>query len=348
MKILHVLASNSFSGAENVACQIINMFSAEDNFEMAYTSPDGPIKETLKEKNIKYYPLKKLTKKELKKVIKDFNPDIIHAHDMRASFFIMKICGKTPFISHIHNNAFNSRKLTLKAIAYYFAAKKAKHIFWVSQSAFNGYYFSKYLNNKSTILSNVINEENLRKKIISDEKEYNYDIVFLGRLTYPKNPQRFINVIKNVVNKLTTVKIAVIGSGELETQVKQLSSDLELDDNIDFWGFLNNPYKILYSAKCLVMTSRWEGLPMCALEALALGVPVIATPVDGLKNIILNGENGYLSEDDNYLSEKIYEVITGENLRNELSQNCLKVFNEINNEENYKSIVKEKYLNEIC
>ena len=88
MKILHVLASNKFSGAENVACQIIKMFSdREPGIEMAYCSPKGEIEQALNKEKIDYYPLKKLNKRELKRVIKTFKPDIIHAHDMRASFY---------------------------------------------------------------------------------------------------------------------------------------------------------------------------------------------------------------------------------------------------------------------
>ena len=48
MKVLHLLSTNKFSGAENVVCQIINLFQNESNYKMFYCSPDGEIKETLK------------------------------------------------------------------------------------------------------------------------------------------------------------------------------------------------------------------------------------------------------------------------------------------------------------
>ena len=55
MKILHILSSNKYSGAENVACQIIALFREED--DVAYCSPDGQIADALKERNIKFIPL---------------------------------------------------------------------------------------------------------------------------------------------------------------------------------------------------------------------------------------------------------------------------------------------------
>ena len=64
MKVLHLLASKRFSGAENTACQIIKLF---DNAEMCYCSPDGQIAQTLKEKEIRFIPLEKLSFKNVKK-----------------------------------------------------------------------------------------------------------------------------------------------------------------------------------------------------------------------------------------------------------------------------------------
>ena len=58
MKVLHLLQSNRFSGAENVVCQIIDMFRTDKDIEMVYCSPDGPIKETLTERKIRFVPLK--------------------------------------------------------------------------------------------------------------------------------------------------------------------------------------------------------------------------------------------------------------------------------------------------
>lgn len=156
MKVLHVLASSRFSGAENVVCQIVNMFKDERNIEMAYCSVDGEIRQALDERGVKFFPVTKLKKKELKEVINKYNPDIIHAHDMRASYVSAQACGKIPLISHIHNNAFDSRGLSIKSIAYFLAAKKARHIFWVSKSSFDGYFFHKFFSKKSSVLYNVI------------------------------------------------------------------------------------------------------------------------------------------------------------------------------------------------
>lgn len=116
MKVLHLLRSNRFSGAENVALQIINMFR-DDNIEMAYCSRDGQIRDVLSERKVKFFPVSNLSMKEIRRVVREFAPDIIHAHDATASV----IAGiATAFfgrcngvISHMHVNHENMRKVNV-------------------------------------------------------------------------------------------------------------------------------------------------------------------------------------------------------------------------------------------
>ncbi len=344
MKILHVLASNRFSGAENVVCQIVNMFKDESNIEMAYCSVDGEIRQALGERGVEFFPVTKLKKKELREVIKKYNPDIIHAHDMRASYVAAQACGKIPLISHIHNNAFDSRGLSIKSIAYFFAAKKASHIFWVSKSSFEGYVFNKSFRKKSSILYNIIDVDSLYEKMRKDTNEYSYDIVYIGRLTFQKNPERLIEIIEKVVSRRPQTKIAVVGTGELEKQICALIASKHLENNIDMFGFRSNPLKILYDSKVMVMTSKWEGTPMCALEAMALGVPIVSTPVDGLKDLITNGQNGYCDDNNEELTDKILQCLENNEIHRKLSDKQVKISKEWNNKSKYKENIKKVYL----
>lgn len=344
MKILHVLSSNKFSGAENVACQIAGLYEHCPDVDVIYCSPEGPIREALTDRRVTFVSVgESLTMSSLKKIIKKQTPDIIHAHDMRASFIVSFVCGKIPYVSHIHNNAFDSRGISLKSIVYYLAAKKAKHIIWVSNSAFKGYRFHKDFETKSTVLYNIIDEENLYSKMKEDRNSYDYDVVYVGRLTYPKNPQRLMKILLKVVQAMPQIKIAVIGTGELEEEILELNRELKLEDNVKFLGFQKNPLKILHDSKVMVMTSRWEGLPMCALESLALGVPIVSTPTDGLKELIVDGENGFLSNEDDVLKDSIIEIVRNNDLHDKLSKNALNTSHVINNAEHYREVLEEIY-----
>ncbi|MBQ8797847.1 MAG: glycosyltransferase [Oscillospiraceae bacterium] len=343
MKVLHLLQSNRFSGAENVVCQIINMMKKYPEYEMVYCSADGQIREALQERGIRFVPMQKLCTKEVRRVLKQEKPDIVHAHDMGASFYAALVCGKTKLISHIHNNAFDSRGISLKSIAYLSAAWKARQIFWVSRSAFEGYKFRKWFERKSSVLYNIINIDALYQRMQQDEKEYPYAVVFLGRLTYPKNPQRMIRVLAKVVEQKPDVKIAVIGQGELGEETKALCSKLKLDSNVSFLGFQSNPLKILHDAKVMLMTSRWEGLPMCVLESLALGVPIVSTPTDGVKERLEEGKSGFLSDDDDVLARRILQVLSDASLQTQMSAYAKEKSLEINDTEIYCNCLVEAY-----
>lgn len=342
MKVLHLLQSNRFSGAENIACQIISMCS-EEKIEFAYASPDGPIRDALKERNIKFLPMKKSCLSEYKRVIREFSPDVIHTHDMGASFFAALVCGNIKLISHIHNNSFNSRKVSAKAVAYVAAAIKASHIFWVSDSAYKEYRFRKIFERKSSVLYNIIDINSLYEKMEQDTNSYDYDIAYLGRLSYPKNPQRLMCVLSEVSKQLPNVKIAIIGTGELEDETKKLCQQLNLYDNVSFLGFQSNPYKILRDAKVMVMTSRWEGLPICALEALSLGVPIVSTPTDGLVTIVQNGKNGFLSDENDEIAKQIIQIVSSEQTHQTLSENAQLFARQKMDKEVYKKSVLSAY-----
>ena len=106
-KVLHLLSTDRFSGAENVVCTIID--NMKQDFDFAYCSRKGTIEISLKKRKIKYYGLENFNKKSLKKIINDYKPDIIHAHDYRASL-LASITFNGKIISHLHINADFAKK----------------------------------------------------------------------------------------------------------------------------------------------------------------------------------------------------------------------------------------------
>lgn len=320
MKIIHLLNTSTFSGAENVVCQIIGMMKNYPEYEHVYCSREGQIEKTLLERNIHFVPISEMSVKELKRVFFLEKPDIIHAHDMRASFFAALACGKKTLICHIHNNAFQSRKLSIRSIAFLLAAARAKHIFWVSNSAKEGYFFRNYVERKSTVLSNIVDIDFIREKCDLDCRQYDFDVVFLGRLSKEKNPERALHIFSEIIRIKSNVKCAFIGSGDEEIRLNSLVDYYGIADNVSILGFMPNPLKILSESKVMVMTSLWEGLPMSALESLALGVPVVSTPTDGMKDIIIDGYNGFISDDDSRLVDSIMMLINDSTIQHRISE----------------------------
>lgn len=342
MKVMHVLNSRIYSGAEKVVCQIIKAFRGE--VEMVYCSPDSDIvRQMLAEQDVTFLPMENMSTKELKRVIAEQKPDLIHAHDMRASFYSALCCGSIPLVSHIHNNAYDARGLSPKTIAYLLAGFKAKHILWVSNSSFEGYAFHKLFAKKSSVLYNIIDTEQIFEKKASDENTYDYDMIYVGRLTYQKDPQRLMRLCARLKEAKPDLKVAIVGTGELEDEVKALCSELGIEENVHFLGFQSNPIKMVHDSKAMILTSRWEGTPMCALEAMALGTPVVSTPSDGMKDLIDDGINGYLTDDDAVMAEKLLKIMKDTKHRMVLSENTKRKFAQINDAPQYKQAIWDCY-----
>lgn len=343
MKIMHLLASDRFSGAENVVCQIIEMFKDDDELEMFYCSPAGEIETALEEREIRFVPIKKLTPVYFKKILRTYKPDIVHAHDVRASLVAAIACKKTKIISHIHVNNMKKSKHSIKTMLYSIAADKAQHIFWVSQSAFDDYDMKDRIAHKSTVLKNVINIDAVQRKCDTDKNDYSYDVAYVGRLSAQKNPKRLMYIAREIVDRNPEVNIAIVGTGDLENTTKDLCKSLNLQNNVKFIGFMSNPNKLLRSAKVMIMTSLFEGTPMVALEAMALGVPIVSTPVDGMCDLIENGVNGYLSDDNGEFADYVVDICSKNELQKKMSDNTLKKARMINDTEKYRKVIREVY-----
>lgn len=342
MKVMHVLNSRIYSGAEKVVCQIIHAFQGE--VEMVYCSPESDIVRKMVEgQGVTYLPMKTMSVSELSRVIREQKPDLIHAHDMRAGFFSALCCGKIPLVSHIHNNAYDARGLSPKTVGYLLAGFRAKHIFWVSQSSFDGYAFHKLFARKSSVLYNVIDTDEIYTKLSQDSNSYDYDLIYVGRLTYQKNPQRLLRLCARLKESKPDLKVAIVGTGELEEELKALSQELNLEDTVRFLGFQPNPIKMVAGSKAMILTSRWEGTPMCALEAMALGTPVVSTPSDGMKDLLTDGVSGYLTESDEQMAVDLLKIFTQPEHRQLLAENARKRFDSLNDGEAYKRAIWTAY-----
>ena len=344
MKVMHVLNSRIYSGAEKVVCQIIKSFRDDAGMEMVYCSPDSEIvRQMLSEQGVTYLPMETMSTKELGRVIAEQKPDMIHAHDMRASFFSALCCGKIPLVSHIHNNAYDARGLSAKTVAYLLAGFRAKHILWVSNSSYEGYAFHKLFAKKSSVLYNIIDTEQIFEKKAKDDNTYDYDMIYVGRLTYQKDPQRLMRLCARLKDRKPDLKVAIVGTGELEEEVKNLCVELNIQDNVRFLGFQSNPIKMIYDSKAMILTSRWEGTPMCALEAMALGTPVVSTPSDGMTDLLDDGINGYLTDDDGEMAEKLLKIMNDPTHRAYLGENAKQKFAAINDAPKYKQAIADCY-----
>lgn len=301
-KVIHILASNKFSGAENVVISIIKNLNS--NIECFYASPKGPIQEVLKNEKINYIPIKKLSVKEINKIVKKYNPDVIHAHDFRASIICSMVSFKGKLISQIHQTPTFLKTWNLKSILYYWSTKRYQKIIGVTNAILDNCIFSKKIKEKYITIFNCVNKDKIIKDALKEQIKESYDLAFIGRLENVKNPIRFLQIVKDIKDEGIGITAIMIGNGSLMDDCKKYICDNNMEKNVKMSGFEKNPFPILIKTKIILSTSIWEGIPMTMLESGALKRPILNNGVGGLEEIFSKMKYMICKTDDEY-KEKI-------------------------------------------
>ncbi|MFQ6618361.1 MAG: glycosyltransferase family 4 protein, partial [Fidelibacterota bacterium] len=144
----------------------------------------------------------------------------------------------------------------------------------------------------------------------------------VGRLTHVKNPFLFINTARLVSEKLRNVCFVVVGSGELLDPLRDEVKRLNMDRRVFFLGWRRDLPEIYSSLDLVCLTSKNEGTPVSLIEAMASGIPVVSTNVGGVCDIVDEGVNGYLVEEDDVagMADKIVVLLNDPDLRGEMGR----------------------------
>lgn len=329
--IIHLLRTNKLSGAEKVVINIINMF--KDEYDMYYCSPKGPIEEDLKKNNINYLPLNKFSLNEFKKVIKDIKPDIIQAHDYRASI-LSSFIPKVKIISMIHQVPEYSEKWNLKTILYTLRIHRFNKIIGVSNSVYKKAIYKRFIKKKYTTIYNYVDKEEIIKKSNEYKSKEHYDIFFLGRITRQKNPTMFVDIIKEIKKEKKNIKAVMLGDGDKFKEIQNYIKENNLEKNIIMKGYTPNPFPIIKNSKVGILPSLFEGLGLAAIEALILDKPFLNSGCSGMGEVFTNNPQLICHTMDEY----VYKYKNINNIK--FNKSFIKQFT---NKENYKKKLTNLY-----
>ena len=308
MRILHLLKSNKYSGAENVVLTIMDVCS---DMDVIYASPNGPIREVVESRGHKFYPLNAPSIREVKKAVSELQPDIIHAHDFTMASTAAWAAGNIPVVAHLHNNPPWLKKICPKSVVFAFALPRIQQVISVSKAVEEEYIFRGLMKNKNIVIGNVVDAEDVHQKAREKSDCKPVDLVYLGRMSLPKNPLEFCKIVCEVKSLFPNITARMIGDGELMPQVKEYICDHGLEGVIELVGFQSNPYPYLNAGKIMVMPSIWEGFGLAAVEGMCLGKPVVCSGVGGLDDIIDSTCGAKCSSTEEYVRE-IVELLQDE------------------------------------
>lgn len=172
---------------------------------------------------------------------------------------------------------------------------------------------------KSDKLKVVYNPCPLITNVTTYKKQNN--ILFSGTLYEGKGYLDLIKAFAKIASRHPDWKIVLAGNGEVE-KARDLALELGIANQVELLGWVNgdDKHRTFCEARVLCLPSYAEGFPMAVLDAWAYGLPVVTTPVGGIPDVAIDGENMLLFNpgDINTLAEKLDMVITDEALRNKL------------------------------
>ncbi len=164
-----------------------------------------------------------------------------------------------------------------------------------------------------------------RARSILGIKDNEKVILFVGRLSRGKGVEYLIRAMGLIYCNNKDAKLVLVGDGKERKELEQLTAALNIDDVTHFVGIVSNERipEIMVASDIFVLPSLSEGFPIVIIEAMAARLPIIATKVQGLPEIIIEGENGFLVEvrDSKGIADKALMLLDNDELQRMISNN---------------------------
>lgn len=179
----------------------------------------------------------------------------------------------------------------------------------------------------------TIDERNWALKQVKEKR-----IVTVGRLIPEKNPRLLIDAFSMLNKEFPDYSLEFYGEGVLKSMMLERISELGLTDKVILRGNVNDVPHHIASAEIFVLSSDLEGMPNALMEAMALGVPCVATDVSGVRDIITDGENGYIIPvgDKDAMVDRIKKLIESKELKKKFSENSIVVLSKFDKKKVFK------------
>ena len=339
IKVLEVINSLKIGGAELLLRNFVIEAKKNNQYTVdvctLYATNDAKNIEEIKKKNVRIWSLDLKNKYTLssvgkiKKIIERENYEIVHVHLFPASAFValssLFLPNNIHYIFTEHSTFNRRRTIKIFKIVDGFIYNRYSKIICSSKQVQNS--LIKWIPKNKEKTEVIYNGTPIHSKPVVDQIIKNYDVLFVGRLVHQKGIRFLLEAVSILQNKYKKyIKVAIVGGGHLEKELKKMCEKLKINDSVEFLGFQRDVDQIMRSSRVLVLPSRWEGFGLVLLEAMKNKLPIIATNVGGIPEIITNGHEGILvpKENPKILANSINRVLENSELGNQFIQNAYK------------------------
>jgi len=329
-KVMYIAHSLGIGGTEKLIYDMAEGM-AERGIEPMVCCLDrlGVWGEELKKKGLKAFDLQRKAGidtaliKKMRRIIKDERPDILNPHQYTPYFYTicssfgLRDCPRIVFTEH---GRFYPDKVRWKRVIFnQFANMLTDEIIGVSKFSKKALVdFEWFPAKRIKVIYNGIKAENysrdidvaLKRRSIGLNPE-DQVIGTVGRLCAEKNYKMLIRAFAEVAKEIKNAKLVIVGGGELEGELKNLTAQLRLSQSVLFLGFRQDVPELLRIFDIFALSSDSEGASLVLLEAMASGLSIVATKVGGNPELVVEGETGILvPRGDSYkFSEAIIDIL---------------------------------------
>jgi glycosyltransferase involved in cell wall biosynthesis len=311
-KIVYLINDLDTGGAEIFLERLLKGFRGKDfNSTVVCVLPLGTVGQRMADSGIKVICLSKTRKTgilgaafALSGVLKKEKPDVLNCslfHSIILGRVVGRICGVKKIISVFHSDNLGGlfRRMFLRFTGGFSDCDVA-----VSQKIAQSLARKKIAKLQKIKIINlgvdIAGEKNNRNRgeIRSSFNVSDNDIVItaLGRLHEAKGYFVLIDAAKILVSKYPNLKFWIMGEGRLRREIEARINERGLAGKLELLGFKIDPSDRLNASDIYALPSLWEGFPNSLIEAMACGLPPVASKVSGAVEIIKDGQNGFLSE----------------------------------------------------
>jgi glycosyltransferase involved in cell wall biosynthesis len=340
VKVMECIRQGQVGGGETHMLSLIENMDRSRFEPVVLSFTDGPMVTRLREMGVRThiihterpFDFSKWTR--VKELLQQEEVDVVHAHGTRACSNVMWASQSLglPVVYTVHGWSFHPgqsplvRQIRMMGEKY-LTGKAAVNI---SVSASNRQTGTRYIRNfNSLVINNGIDRNKFDPykgafKDIRQELGIPADamlVVSIARFTSHKQPLTLIKAFQSALSGLPDGHLLLVGDGDQKAEALEMVNIAGLNERIHFQPFRQDVPDILAAADVFVLPSLWEGLPIGLLEAMAMGKAVIATDVDGTKEVVKDGYNGLLIEAGNAgaLATALVKLCNDEALRKQFS-----------------------------
>lgn len=350
MKVIQVMPEFALAGAE-IMCENLVYGLCKKGVEtvvVSFYDYHSAITDRLEQSGVKIIYLNKKPGldisiyNKLYKVFKTEKPDVIHTHRYTTRYVIpVAVRARIKYRVHtVHNVAQKESGKIGRILNKFFF--KCCHTVPVALSDLVQESICKTYKMKFERVPIVFNGINLGKCIPKTDyhSKEKIKILHIGRFMEQKNHKGLIKAFALFHKQYPQSVLQLIGVGEKRKEIEGLVETLGLLDCVEFLGLQSNVYEYLHNADIFTLPSLYEGIPVTLIEAMGTGIPIVATKVGGVPDMLKDKENALLTEvDSEKIAEAFFKLANDEDMRMRLGKKVKK-----ESEKFSAQIMTERYL----